>query len=121
MVERFGDFLRRTRKQAGFTLGKLARELEVSLTYLSDVERNERPPLNASRIDRVGQILRVEPSRLHEAAAMSRGTFNLQASRSPTADAVGAALLRGWSDFDDDDFKEILEVTKRALKRRQGQ
>ena len=46
MPEQSGDTLRRTRHNAERTLGDVARLLDVSVVYVSDLERGNRRPFS---------------------------------------------------------------------------
>lgn len=59
-MERFGTLLRQLRWKHGTTLGELARYLGLSLVHLSEVERNERPPLSAEQIAVAAKLLGCE-------------------------------------------------------------
>lgn len=107
----FGDLLRQVREDARVSMGTLARHLGISVPYLSDVERGNRLPFNNERIRNIAVFLKVDPVPLLTAAARSRGFFELTASSiSPTAERVGAALLRGWPTLSDDKLNQIASI-----------
>ncbi len=53
----FGEFLNSKRTEKDFTLRELARQLEVSAPFLSDVEKNRCAPLTTERLEKVACIL----------------------------------------------------------------
>jgi transcriptional regulator with XRE-family HTH domain len=53
MKKPFGRLLRELRIEAGRSIGEVARHLDVSTVYISDVERSVRAPLTAERIRQV--------------------------------------------------------------------
>jgi transcriptional regulator with XRE-family HTH domain len=110
--------LRQLRQESEKTLGALARHLAVSVTYLSDVERDQRPPLSRERIQQTAQFLGIDAAPLLESAAATAGAFELETPGSDTGRAAGAALMRGWSDLDDDDYVEVIELIERVKKRK---
>ena len=112
----FGDLLRTLRSQAGMSMGELARHLDVSVPYISDVERGNRPPLTAVRIEQVADLFGVDSTELHSAAGVSRGSFELPLPQSASrlARQVGASLMRGWSHLSDDDLEMIANVLKKT-------
>jgi transcriptional regulator with XRE-family HTH domain len=67
-MSEFGNLLRNARQRAGMTQGDVARSLCVSVTYISDVERGERPPLVRGRIDAVAALLGCDAAELKIAA-----------------------------------------------------
>lgn len=118
MATDFGTLLRDLREQAGVGLGSLARALDISAPYLSDVERGYRAPFNRDRIMEIAKILEVNPTGLLQAAATSRGFFELPVTASPAAQTVGAALMRGWPSLQDDELEMIQKIVEGAEKKR---
>lgn len=57
----FGEFLEAKRKERDITLREMARQLNVSAPFLSDVEKNRTAPLTKERLDQVAQILGLTP------------------------------------------------------------
>ena len=112
----FGDQLRVLRSSAGMSMGELARKLAVSVPYISDVERGNRPPLTSPRIEQVATLFGVDSTALHAAAAASRGSFELPLpeSASHLQRQVGASLMRGWSQLSDEDLAKIASVLKKS-------
>jgi len=111
----FGELLRTLRSQAGMSMGDLARQLAVSVPYVSDVERGNRPPLTNARIEQVASLLHIDSTDLHAAAAASRGSFELPLPQNASrlARQVGASLMRGWSDLSDEDLGMIENILKK--------
>lgn len=113
MASKFGELLRRLRKEKGKSMGDLARHLVVSVPYISDVERGYRPPLTEDRIRDVAHFLVVNPRPLLEAAAESRSQFRLDATAvSSMARQVGAALERRWSDLSEEELRNIESILR---------
>jgi len=111
----FGKLLRSLREAAGISMGALARHLEVSVTYLSDVERGTRAPLTSERIEKAANLLNLPPAKVREldaAAGEARGYFELGIT-SPTSREVGATLMRGWPRFQDEEFEQIKQLLSR--------
>jgi transcriptional regulator with XRE-family HTH domain len=96
-------------------MGDLARVLQVSVPYISDVERGRRCPLGPDKITKIAEAFGISADRLHAAAAVSRGAFELDAaSVTPKGREVGAALMRGWSHLTDEQLDEIARVLDRG-------
>jgi hypothetical protein len=56
----------------------------------------------------------VDPEPLLQAAAESKGAFELDATRvSGKARQVGAALMRGWTELDENDLEKIAHILQR--------
>ena len=100
MPERFGDTLRRTRQNAERTLGDVARLLDVSVVYVSDVERGNRRPFSNERILKVTRLLEADPAPLIAAAYVEKGVIEYDISKAKPLEArvVGdlvSGLARG--------------------------
>jgi transcriptional regulator with XRE-family HTH domain len=107
----FGKLLRKTRAEAGFSMGQLARDLAVNVSYVSDVERGVRAPFTKENIIRAAKFLGVDSRPLLAAGAASRGVFELKATGvTETARRVGAALMRGWPELSEDQLKQISRI-----------
>lgn len=56
----FGDFIRVKRQKRKITLKALAERLDLSITYLGDIEKNKRYPING-KIDILIKVLELSP------------------------------------------------------------
>lgn len=115
MPERFGDALRRTRQQAGKTLGDVARELNISVVYVSDVERGNRRPFNTERILTIARLLEADPAPLIAAADADKGVIEYDISKAKPLEArvVGdlvSGLARGG--VTDEQLRRIRTILK---------
>ncbi len=116
----FGRLLRSLREAAGVSMGALARYLEVSVTYISDVERGTRAPLTSERIKKAAEVLKLSSAQIREldgAAAEVRGFFELGIT-SPVAREVGATLMRGWPSYTDEEFQKLKDLLAELETRR---
>lgn len=57
-MSKFGDRLREIRKGAGLTLDAVANHLQVSISYVSNVERGRAKPLSLWEIHRFSDLLK---------------------------------------------------------------
>ena len=115
MPERFGDALRRTRQNAEMTLGDVARLLDVSVVYVSDVERGNRRPFSNKRILRVARLLEADPAPLIAAADVEKGVIEYDISEAKPLEArvVGdlvSGLARGG--ITEDQLERIRNILK---------
>ncbi len=110
----FGQLLRELRTKAGRSMGDVARELKVSVSYVSDVERGGRPPFVKDKIVVVAKFLgEKDLKQLLLAGGRSRGAFELDARHvRPRAQEVGAALTRRWTDLSDEQLDQISAIVE---------
>jgi len=90
--QRFGEALRQFRREAGKTLGDVARLLSVSTVYVSDVERGNRKPFAHERIVRIARFLEKDPGPLLAAADQERGVIEYDITN---ADPLEAKVVGG--------------------------
>lgn len=100
MARSFGQVLRQLRREAGRTLGDVARLLGVSAVYVSDVERGNRRAFTRERIIQIANFLEKDPTELLRAADRERGVieYDITNARPLEADVVGGlvtGLARG--------------------------
>jgi len=111
----FGELFRQARKRSGKSMGEVARRLELSVTFLSDVERGTRPPLSPERVRAAAAYLESDDAtvlQLLEAAAASTGSFSLPVPTSPQGRMAGAALMRSFEHLDDEAYDSIVRLLK---------
>jgi transcriptional regulator with XRE-family HTH domain len=75
MAHSFGEVLRESRRNSGKTIGDVARLLELSTVYVSDVERGNRRPFTRDRILKIADFLTEDPGELLKAADRERGVI----------------------------------------------
>ena len=74
----FGEVLHLLREKKDVTLRELARKINVSAPFLSDVEKGRRAPLTAERLEAAAQALNLdkeEERELYDAAGRQRKTI----------------------------------------------
>ena len=115
MPERFGDALRRTRQDAGRTLGDVAKLLDVSVVYVSDVERGNRRPFSNERLLKIARFLNADPAPLIRAADVERGVIEYDISNAkPLEAAVVGDLVSGLArgGVTDDQLRKIKTILR---------
>ena len=92
----FGDALRKARQSADKTLGDVARLLDVSIVYVSDVERGNRRPFNNERIIKIAEFIETDPAPLIAAADVDHGVIKYEIiDDKPLEAAVVGNLVSG--------------------------
>jgi transcriptional regulator with XRE-family HTH domain len=115
-VSQFGRTLRRERKDRGMTLLELAKQLKISVPYLSQIETGAKP-LQDGFVERVIQKLGFigeEANALRRAAAVSMSEFNIRlASGASKEDRVFASeLATGFARLSPEAKARIREIMK---------
>jgi len=57
MFNNFGEFLKAKREESRITLRQMARLLDISAPFLSDVEKDRRNPLDIEKLNMLSEIL----------------------------------------------------------------
>jgi len=117
----FGGFLAQKREERDITLRELARQLEVSASFLSDVENNRKPPLTADRLEKVASIMLLsveEKTKMYDLAGKQRNTVPPDLPEYIIERDYVSAALRTARDLDagEEEWQRFIE----DLKRRKG-
>jgi transcriptional regulator with XRE-family HTH domain len=113
MPERFGDALRKARRNAEKTLGDVAKLLDVSVVYVSDVERGNRRPFSNERILKIAKLIKSDPEPLIAAADVERGVIEYDITKAkPLEAAVVGGLVSGLArgGVTDEQLKKIRKI-----------
>lgn len=73
----FGEYLTAKREEKDITLRELARKLDVSAPFLSDVEKNRRAPLTPERLERLAEVLALtdqEQAEMYDIVGKQKGS-----------------------------------------------
>ena len=75
-METFGEYLKHKREEKHITLRELARRLELSAPFLSDVENNRRAPLTQERLATLVEVLnlsKAEEAEMYDIVGQQKG------------------------------------------------
>ena len=101
----FGTHLRDRRTHLGRTMGDVARQVGISVVYLSEMERGTKPPPGTDLATALARTLDILPETLLAEAAVSRGRFVLPVAPGDVRrQELGAALLRRWEHLTDEEI-----------------
>lgn len=107
--ERFGQLLRRRRRECGLTLQDLADALNVSPVFISEVERSTKPPLSPASVELLRYALG-DVSDLREVADADRKVVQLDLrNASPAHRKVAMRLARNWTSFQPQHLRRLEE------------
>lgn len=117
----FGEVLHLLREKKDVTLRELARKINVSAPFLSDVEKGRRAPLTTERLDAVVLALNLnkeEERELYDAAGRQRKTIAPDLPDYIMEHEYVSAALRTARDLDagEDEWQQFIE----DLKKRRG-
>lgn len=116
----FGDLLRRTRPDA-FSMGDMARAMEMSVSDWSGIETGRLPPLSPSDIRVVCELWGVDPAALQAArvsATMANGLLLLNAGHDGSKRLAASRLIaRAWDELTDDEVLRGVCAMLDALER----
>jgi len=117
----FGEVLKRLREEKDVTLRELARKLNVSAPFLSDVEKNRRAPLTTERLKQVVEALNLsenEERELMDAVATQKKVIAPDIPEYIIQRDYVSAALRTARDLDagEEEWNQFVE----ALKKKKG-
>ncbi len=117
----FGEFITQKREEKDITLRELARQLEVSASFLSDVENNRKPPLTADRLEKVARIMLLsaeEKTTMYDLAGKQRNTVPPDLPEYIIEREYVSAALRTARDLDagEEEWQRFID----DLKKRKG-
>lgn len=111
-LKTYGQLLRDARRARQWTLEKLASALETkwSVTYLGEVERGSRAPLDVTATQDLTQALGLQPHVLLDARARYYEQSTLQLGLRPDQDEAALMLSRRWASYSRDQILRIVEA-----------
>jgi transcriptional regulator with XRE-family HTH domain len=119
MNRSFGDILREARLDSGVGLRELARRVDKSAGYLSDVENGRVPPPSDGVILAIAGVLMVDKKRLLEAAEKADPELTDYVARDP--EAADFLRLAKAHKFGKEDWERLSQLAKQArLGREEG-
>jgi transcriptional regulator with XRE-family HTH domain len=105
----FGELVRTNRRRLNKSLQDVANALNISVVYVSEVERGKRPPFTNERLPVLADVLEIDLNELTKSAFLGRKMIELDPATTTdqTMDAM-VALARGG--LSDNQLKSILEI-----------
>lgn len=121
MYLNFGDFIVKKREERQITLREMARRLEVSAPFLSDVEKDRRNPFDSDRLEKTAGILELgkqERELMYDLAGKRRNSVAPDLPDYIMERDYVSAALRTARDLDagEEEWLQFVE----ELKRRKG-
>ena len=94
MQNNFGTYVRAARLSLGIGQRELARKLDVSPSYLNDIEHSKRPAPSGLFLDKIVTILQVDPEELNDLAGMTKKGLPPDVERYILNNVATSSLLR---------------------------
>ena len=111
MTETFGHILNRLRQKAGIGLRELARMIDKSAGYLSDVENNHVPPPSEAVILTIAAALNVDKNQLLIAARKMDPELSRYVVQEPqAADFLRMAKDKGYKSRDWEKLSQLADL-----------
>ena len=109
--ETFGEHLRTLRVARGRTLGEVAGWFGISIVYLSEIERDRKPPPNEGLIEAMVSSLGGDVAAMLGLASVARGRFVLPVlSGDALRRRLGTVLLQRWAHLTDDEIERLISA-----------
>lgn len=110
----FGDYISHKRQEMGFTLRGLAKELGLSASYISDIEKGNREPNEKSLLDSLVKVLELnseEAEKLYDMAAEQKNELAQDVSEYVNENSLAKVALRTAKTHGatDEDWKKFIE------------
>ena len=117
MTDTFGNTLRRLRLEAGVGLRELARRIDKSAGYMSDVEQDNVPPPSEEIILTIAGVLLADRNELLRAARrMDPELSRYVAEEGRAADFLRMAKEKGFDHEDWAKLSQLAEIAKLGKK-----
>ena len=110
MASQFGQYISDARVKASKSIRDVARQLEISSTYLFDIEEGRRNPPSEGRIHRLAEILAISEDHLVNLALLSRKAVELPLAGTDASqrDQLAVLLARRWEGLSDTEISVLL-------------
>ena len=95
----FGEHVRRLRAEKGIGQRELARALDVSPSYLNDIEKDKRVAPRPELVRAMAEILEADVERIFDLAGRSRNTIALDVAELVLDNPDVVGLLRAIADY----------------------
>lgn len=115
----FGKLIKQLRKDARLTLNEIAEAIDLSPSFISDIEHGRRGPFENEKIISLGVFLKTNVNHLLEVAAKERRSIDLPVrGGNPTYNTLAFSLLRADNNsLGSQDTKELMEKLIKALEK----
>lgn len=107
----FGAYVRRAREAKGLRMKDLAKELDCTVVYLSEIELSRKAPPSQEKISKIAEVLEIDSKFLQGLAAASKPRLELELESMPARyQQFAMALARSWNDLSEDQMKRIIQT-----------
>lgn len=113
----FGDYISKKRQELGMTLRGFAKDLGVSPSYISDIEKGNREPNEKKLLDslvRVLNLTQAEAEKLYDMAAAQKNELAQDVSEYVSENNFAKVALRTAKELNatEEDWKDFIDKLK---------
>ncbi len=113
-MDAFGTKIRRLREQAKKSMKELADAMNVSVVYISDIERGQRNPPQGDKLKAIADFLHLDFEEVQTWARRDRKRVELDLKGDGPISDAALTLARRWDGITEDEAKEIMKILKRS-------
>lgn len=113
MARRFAEAALKWRLQARTSLREVARALELTPAYISDIERGNRNAPAPEIARRWAKVIGANADEFERLARLDRRAIELpvdQENPEAVRNELALALARGWEEWNEEDIQRILDA-----------
>lgn len=111
----FGARIRETRERAKISMADVAAAMEVSVVYVSDIERGRRNPPAGEKLRRMAAALNLDFKEVEEWAIKERQRVELDLdTRTEVVSNAALMLARRWDTLSDEEAGQIINILNRS-------
>lgn len=109
-LKTYGELLREARQAKDMVLEQVAAALALSVTYVGEVERGRKNPLDAASTVRWANLVGLPWEQALDARARYHEQSTLQLGLRPDQDEAALLLSRRWASYSRDQIRRIVEA-----------
>lgn len=111
----FGAKVRKIREQKKISMADVAKAMNASVVYVSDIERGRRNPPVGEKLHQMAYILEIDPKEVEEWARKERLKVELDlGARTDQVSRAALMLARRWDTLSDEEAGEIINILNKG-------
>lgn len=114
-MNKFGSYIREKREEQNSSMRDLAHLLNVSVPYISDIERGRRNPPQGESLQKIADFLHLDISELEVLIALDKKQVEIKFSEESPLAKVAIGLVRRQRTLSNEDASEILKILDKGF------